>query len=567
MSDDKLDVRPGGLEVLSTGLNLAELDLHGGEGVWDEVARYSRESLFETQVDATMSGRSAPRVWAVMESPGSGPGAAAAGLAIARVLADRGQAVVLVDGDEQEPRVTRWLGRIETEGWIDMVRFGASLHAASDPVPSDNRRGSVLGVGSFAPTGVTPDEVADLLARLRRQADDLVLVLPAKLRSQPWFEASNIKLLCWDLLSRSAADTEKIIEELDRMGARPDAVLGYGVEEFAAIQGKLREDDQEDGLAPLPPEDVEDLVHDRDPEIGLESPTVPETEPETEAVPETETETVPAPETRGEQVLEPATEVVIAAEPPVGPAAAAKPRRRSSGIFVFAAVVAVVCLVMLGVFLAGQRGGSDTGDEQTVASARMDARSDGAVPREPAPGTVEPAGDQLRTDELPAGGQTPDEPAVDEQPAAGDRTDIDPAVPPTVDAGEGDRTGDAGAPAVQAPAAPAEPEPEPEPAAREPGPADAGPVELDLTVFQLPVGQDGWALWLYSFPEPELAEAEVRQLEGLGIRAESRAVDIEGKGRWYRVYVGSFASRAAAKEAVAGLKAKLKHDWVVPARM
>ena len=30
--DGKQDLRAGGLEVLSTGLNLAELDLHGGEG-------------------------------------------------------------------------------------------------------------------------------------------------------------------------------------------------------------------------------------------------------------------------------------------------------------------------------------------------------------------------------------------------------------------------------------------------------------------------------------------------------------------------------------------------------
>ena len=207
MNGDKLDLRPGGLEILSTGLNLAELDLHGGEGFWDEVARYARESSLETQVDASIGGRAAPRVWAIMESPGAGPTAAAAALGIARLLADRGQAVVLVDVDENEPSLTRWLGRTELEGWIDMIRFGASLHSASDSLPSDNRRGSVLGVGSFAPTGVTPDEVADLLARLRRQADDLVMVLPAKLRSQPWFEASHIKLLCWDLLSRSAADT------------------------------------------------------------------------------------------------------------------------------------------------------------------------------------------------------------------------------------------------------------------------------------------------------------------------------------------------------------------------
>ncbi len=562
MSDGTLDVRPGGLDILSTGLNLAELDLHGGEGVWDEVARYSRDSSFETQVDAAMSGRSAPRVWAVMESPGSGPGAAAAGLAIARILADRGQAVVLVDGDEQESRITRWLGRNEMEGWIDMVRFGASLHAASDPLPSDNRRGSVLGVGSFAPTGVTPDEVADLLARLRRQADDLVLVLPAKLRSQPWFEASHIKLLCWDLLSRSAADTEKVITELDRMGSRPDVLLGYGVEEFSAIQVKLREDDREDGLAPLPPEDAEESVVEAAaippvPEIDVDLESAIETEAEEETETEFETEIVP------EAAPGPAVatvEIPAPADEPDDRPSPKKSSRRSSGIFVFAAVVAVACLIMLGVFLAGQRGGADGDGEQNVASARMDSRTGSPEQQSADPAPVRPVANP--TDGVVDGGDEPGDQPPATLPPSDAQTDVDDS-PEHVQVGM--TTPDAPAGGTAADTTPAVELPEPEPEAEvEQG---AAPAALDMAAFQLPVGQDGWALWLYSFPELDLAEAEIRELARRGIRAEYRTVDIEGKGRWFRVYVGSFADRAGAKSAVDGLKAKLKHDWVVPARI
>ena len=549
MNGDKLDLRPGGLEVLSAGLNLAELDLHGGEGLWDEVSRYVRESSLENQVDASIGGRPAPRVWALMESPGAGPSAAAAALGIARILADRGQAVVLVDVDENEPRLTRWLGRTELEGWIDMVRFGASLHSASDSLPSDNRRGSVMGVGSFAPTGVTPDEVAELLGRLRRQADDLVLVLPAKLRSQPWLEVAHIKLLCWDLLSRSTVDTEQIIAELDRMGARPDALLGFGVEEFSAIQDRLREIDQED--EPL-------LASDEPKTEPVTGPLVLDADTSETGVDQDEFES-PRDEPSEEQVAADPALVQPTAEPePVDATAAAEPappaasgdRRRSSGIFVFVAVVAVVCLVMLGVFLAGQRGGGATDPISPVATARMDSQSGAYLPAS-ARSTETPTESTVEV----AGAVVVNEPEAD--------TVADPSDLPSA--------GNDGPPDTDQVS-----EILPEPVEPETTPAEA-PTEIssraestapafDSTPFGKPVGEDGWTIWLSSCPQPAIAEREVRRLERYGIVAAYKAVEIEGKGTWYRVYTGSFTSRASAKAAVDGLKKKLKHDWAVPSR-
>jgi hypothetical protein len=510
MSNDKPSFHEAGLEVLATGLNLAELDLRGGDGLWDEVRRYTRESHFEALADRCLDGRSAPRLWAVMEAPAAGPAAVATGLGLATVLADRGQAVVLLDGDEQEPRLTRWIGRTEQEGWIDMVRFGASLHASSEPLPSDNRRGSVVGVGSFAPTGVTAEEVADLLGRLRHQADDVVMVLPAKLRSQPWVAAANIRLLCWDLLGRSGSDTRTIVAELDRMDGRPTYLVGFGVEEFAAIQDRLSEVPGEDeAAAPVvvsTPDEPAIVVDD----IAPEAPT-------------------PAPEPVPSHA-EPASDDLDAA-PDVPPTS---PRRRSSGIFIFTAIAAVACLALVGWFLAGQLRGTDEPSTPAVAVVAEPVRQEPVVE---APVVQEPVaqepGDVVEDmlEEPAAEAAEPDVTEVEaEAPAA---VDAVPTEPPAAIESE-----------VEAPATPA----------------------FEAAPFRQPVGEAGWALWLYSLPDEAAAAREVRELERRGLVAVTRAVEIKDRGRWHRVYTGSFASRAEATAAAEGLKATLRHDWAVPSR-
>ncbi|MBD3222400.1 hypothetical protein GF314_14290 [bacterium] len=540
MNDERHDLNVGGLDVLTTGLNLAVLDLHGGDGFWPEVQRFARESQLDALIDQCMGGRAAPRLWAFMESPGSGQSAAAAALGVATLLADRGQAVVLLDTDEQEPRITRWLGRSEQEGWIDMVRFGASLHAASDPLPSDNRRGSVVGVGSFSPTGVTPEEVGDLLGRLRHQADDLVLVVPAKLRSLPWLEEADIRLLCWDLLSRSRHDTETIIGELDRMGARPEALLGFGVEEYTAIQGRLQETGERAGGEALLGEGAVD-----------------------EAADDTRPTTGPS-----------ADEALLAEAGPdddagidVGDedASAGRPRRRTSGVFVAMAVVAVVALVAVGVFLAGQWR-SDGGDAGEIAAARIQVETPGtgtdAVGGEPAePGRQDAQEDAAPTDDPTA---TVDEATTAEPTATG------PAGEEPVDETGGgdaarveDATTDEPEPAEPAPA---QPEPVTQTPATPEEPEPQTDVALDIGPFEQPVGEAGWTVWLSSLPTEADAVQEVADLRARGLVAEFRAVDLEERGTWYRVYTGSFTSRAAVNEAVPALKTYLNTDWAVPAR-
>jgi cell division protein FtsN len=526
------ELRPGGLPVRSVGLVLAELDMHGGAGLWDEVAGFVRRSDLETVVDACMGGRAAPRVWAFIEAPGAGPGAAAAAMGAARVLADRGQAVVLVDADEQEPRLTRWLGRTEREGWIDMIRFGASLHAASDPLPSDNRRGSVLGVGSFAPTGVTAEEVAELLTRLRRQADDLILVLPAKLRAQPWLERAQIKLLCWDLLTRTEPDTAGIVAELERMGARPDGIIGFGVEDFAAMAGIVVEDEP----APANAEVEADAPRDDEPAVaaegdGADAPAEPD-----------DLAAVTAPD--AEPAARPAD---LSFEAGDGP----PPRRRSSGIFVFAAAAAVVALVLLGVFLKGQRDLADPLDARDVTVAQADPRP--APP--PPPVEVGAEAEASTGAEGPGDGTMPPE----------ETGDI--VSPPAGDSGAEDAATDAGGP-IGAEAA-TEPEASTEPGTTPPTEPETTPEPepvFDPAPFRLPVGEAGWTLWVASCVDSTEAVAEVGRLADFGLVAEFREVEVPGKGTWLRIYSGSFASRADAKAAVDGIKKRIRKDWVVPSR-
>lgn len=526
---EKLPLRPGGLEILSTGLNLAELDLHGGQGLWDEVQRYAGNSLIERQLDQAMGGRAAPRVWAFLEAPAGGPGAAAAGLAAAWLLASRGQAVILVDADEQDPLITRWLGRIEREGWIDIIRFGASLHAASEPLPSDNRRGSILGVGSFTPTGVTPDEVAEFLNRLRRQADDLILVLPAKLRSVPWLETAQIRLLCWDMLGRSVGDTEKILAELDRMGARPDALLGYGVEEYTAIQATLRED--------TPPA----VAATADDTTTAEPPS-PETVVEEPAAAATTAQSVPA-ESQSEDAAAAGTQETEAA-PSIPP----RPRRQTSGVFVFVAAAAVVCLALLGLFLREQRTTDRRAAGQDPAVAAADRGL--ATPRPEAPAGLADEPDVVADQTANAAESASAAAAPTSEPPASAVVRTTPAQNEPVPAGNGAQPAGAGSAAVAA----ADVE------------AAASEQAVDWSAFRKTAGADGWTLWLYTLFDEQSAAGEVQRLGRRRIQAEYRAVELPGKGRVFRIYAGSFASRREADAAKAHILAELKHNWAMAQR-
>jgi len=464
---------PFDVPLMSAGLNLGELDLRGGAGFWDEVERFSNQSTLGAQLDDAIAGRAAPRVWVIL-----GDEAPAAGLIIARLLADRGQAVELLDADETNPRLTHWVGRSEQEGWIDMIRYGASRTTASDTLPSTGRRGAVIGVGSFMPTDATPEEIGDLVSRLRRQGDDLIIVAPAAPVAAPWCRAADIRLLAWDRLGREEEEILALVTTLRESGIVLEGLVGFGVEEWEALQR----------LTPLE-------------ELTL------------------------APPAPGGPILM-TSEPVVAEEPVLAPVTVATPRRSSSGALRFAAVAAALAVLVAGYLII------DANRAPTPPVRRVVA--------------TPPARDTASADlanRLPDASATPSSAAG--QPAGQASPSKDLAAAPVEVAQVEVAQAEPSAPKVET------------------LPASAG---FDLAPYRAPVGQAGWALWLYSQPNQEAADRDVAGLRQQGFQAAARAIDLPEKGRWYRIYVGSFPSKEAARQATPALLARLKHDWAAPAR-
>jgi len=55
----------------------------------------------------------------------------------------------------------------------------------------------------------------------------------------------------------------------------------------------------------------------------------------------------------------------------------------------------------------------------------------------------------------------------------------------------------------------------------------------------------------------------LKQLDALGVKASVRPVDLAGKGKWFRVYVGPYGSRDEADKARQKIKKSLKIDGLV----
>lgn len=449
-----------GLPMLSTGLNFGELDLTGGEGLWPEVERICRVSSLGQELDDAIAGRAAPRIWAIL-----GAEATAAGLLIARLLADRGQLVTLLDADEDRALLTHLIGRHEQEGWIDIVRYGASRTNASDTLPSPGRRGAVVGVGSFAPTGANPEEIGELVARLRRQSDDLIIVVPAEPAAAPWCRTADIRLLVWDQLERTPEEIGRLVDALRAQGIILEGLVGFGVDEFAALER----------LTPF-----EDLPQ---PEPTAGGPVFPD----------------PA---------EVAAAREAALEAPVAPRRGGK-----TALLRLAAVLAGLAVLAVGYYLLNA-------NRRTADPPRRVATRE-VVANEPVRASSDTAS-IARTSSPIAAESTITRPPV-----------VTPAQEPA-------------------------PTPAPVPPADQAG--------FDLAPYRSAVGEAGWALWIISQKTEAMAAVDIASLRRQGIQAVARAVDLPEKGRWYRIYVGNFPSRAAAQEAAPALLAHLHHDWAQAAR-
>jgi hypothetical protein len=469
---------------------------------------------------------------------------AAAALSFARALASRGQSALVLDADETHGALTGWIGRTEQEGWIDLARYGTSVLTSGITLPFAGKRGYVLGVGSFTPTDVTGDEIKALMARLRRQADDILVVAPAHAAGLMWAEAADTRILCWDPATLSRVENDRLAAEFAAAGTPVTGVMAFGEIPPPGVEG---------------PEDL--IVEEILAETG-EPATESETDHEGFADGETADEP-PAPAAPDPRAPAPG-EDDRGEDPWAGPGLipdsglAEDPRGKTSAVFWFGAVAAVVVIVaafvywyqVLRVPAAGYFDNvpavvRDTPEEAPPGRPAGDGGTMAAAVRDSAVALVDASDADSASVAAPE--PMPEETVVEVSGAT---------TPPAARGGE--ETGEAAGGPVAADAA------ERDPQAQEPG-ADA-PAPFDMGPYRTPVGTGGWALHVYSLPNMESLQEELKILDRRGFKTAVKAVDVEGKGRWFRVFLGNFASRAEAEAAKPALLAELGEDYAAAKR-
>ncbi len=83
--------------------------------------------------------------------------------------------------------------------------------------------------------------------------------------------------------------------------------------------------------------------------------------------------------------------------------------------------------------------------------------------------------------------------------------------------------------------------------------------------FTVDVAADGWCLWVYSLSDSTTAADQLHGLEREGLTGLVRPADVDGR-TWYRIYTGSFATAAQARDAMPDLHVRLGTDWAMPVR-
>lgn len=477
-----------------------------GPAFWRAVDQLAQGDLLAGRLDELLAGGAVPRTWLLLHEPGQASAGVVAALMLARALQARGQNVLVLDVDESAAALTDWAGRRQTEGWIDVARFGASVPAAAVALPFRGGRGALLGVGSFTPTDVTEDEIISLHARLRHQADDILLVGAVGPEVLPWARRAERRFFCWDRAARTEADLGRVFGPLEAEGVPVTGILGWGPEPPAVDQAPHGDEPQTARL---------EVAAKPEPWVVPEAPIVPEP-PD-------------APEPTVSPVAAPAR--TFDEPPPLD--GEVEPTRRNPRVFWIAAAAFGAAILASTWYWTNHVRVPPGGFFEPVATQEPAAGSEGV---EPGPGT---------------GASTPvEEPSIAGEPAPGADQ------PRVAEAGGLASLGDSLPTGSDAPA----------PAADRGATADAAP--FDRAPYAVPVGRDGWALHVYSLADSASAAQQVAALTGQGFRTAVRIVEIREKGgRWWRIYVGSFPTRAAASAAMPGLLGRLKADWAEPARI
>lgn len=545
---------PGGLPEITSGWSGSQLDLMPGEGFWARVEQISVKGEMTRGLDVAMKGQPSPRIWLFLHPPGRGELSAAAAMSFARELAFRDQAALVLDGDDRNQALTRWTGRLEAEGWIDLARYGTSVLTSGIPMPFVGRRGYLLGVGSFAPTEVTGEEIDTLLTRLRRQADDLLIVAPSDSLGRMWAPAAGIRILCWDRSDLTPAEAATVAEGFEEAGCPLTALVSFLESESAA------EELVEDVLTEVEtvPETPEVAPASPPPPVEPLEPEVPEVTEEAEPVVSSD---APAdePDLENDRWQDLPLEQETVADVPgreeegwVESDPVPESSGQTSRIFWFGALVAVLVIAAVSIYYfkfvrvpaEGHFGPIDIAAVDEAPAARDEILVDDPQEDFENGPTDQTDPFAVATDSVAVF----EEIATEVAPLVSEITAADEAAPDTMAASGIDDTD-----AVEV--SPTETE----------SPAGPPPV-FEMGPYTEPVGTKGWALHVFSFPDSASTLTEVKELDRRGFTSAVRIFDLGEKGRWRRVYLGSFSSRAEAKGAMPALLAKLRVDWAKPER-
>jgi cell division protein FtsN len=482
----------------------AQPDRASAAGAWEGTSHLDE---FRALAESILEHEAQEGVLVILADPDDVPAARMiAAVSLARLLAERGQRVLIAQTHVAEQAFLPENEFEEVEGFVDLVLYGVSPSITCRPTRLP--RIDVLSLGSFRPEpgSVYPeDELRRAFGQLRASYDVVLMMVNARVSSGGY-----------------------------------NALIGQG-DAVVLVTNVQR------------PEELEDLrQHLKDVDMPVWGAVVFTST----------TETVDLTVEGALEERRRSRPVVIDAAPPL-----VIHEQRSSPFFRrFALAIAVVLLGFAGwwawmQFLRGENhpkvvthvpvvadAGSVTPSQQTPDATSSAEEPPSAADEAAAPtGDAAPAAESATPTPTAGAAQTDHPTSTTEQPVE-----------------TADHASDVGSPAgtVDEPfdAAAATP-----PAAQAPPPADPAAerrARLETLLKRAPGG--GYGLYVWSFPDSLEAEGALKPLLKDGFRPTVVGANIAGRGRWYRVVVGNFPRRQDAMDARDFLTRRSDVDWAGP---
>jgi hypothetical protein len=456
----------------------------------------------------------------VTDSLGEGDRRHFVGLQIAALLAERGRRVVLVDAELEQAGFSRSLPDSEREGWADLVLYGASPAATVGAAPLVGLR--MLSAGSVRPA---PGERLDAegirrgLSQLKHEFDCVLILRAAQTARHEWselfFHCDGALLVTGNEEPRAAELVGWLREHgIKLWGA---AVFGKQALDVAlAVEGTLSEDfEATDAPAAVPPRPNRASARDGAADGHASSPA-----------------------------FRYATIALLAALlgfvgwwawSQRAPDARLPPRERLSP-------QRTALLEQPEAEPADDAAQPPEATEESTAEPALEIEDDLPAPDDDVAAYEPPARAASAVTIVDASTEI----LAETTPAEPDRTP-----PPPTQTPRQEPAGDA---AAETDAAEGQVEAEPAVPAAQIQESGSDPLLL-------PVGP-GWALHPWSFPDSNEALSALGPLLRRGMKPAVRGFVLEERGRWYRVLVGRFATRAQAMDARERLTDVRGIDWV-----